>query len=64
MSNGEMTGWAAIEAAEEGRGRLCKYADPVEDAREGLEVEEAREIAHEDPSLVWLADAETEEAAR
>lgn len=33
---------------------LCKHADPVEDAREGLTVDEAEEVAAEDPSLIWV----------
>ena len=33
---------------------LNKYSDPIEDAREGLTVEEAREIAREDPGLIYL----------
>lgn len=32
---------------------LNKYADPTEGAREGLTIEEAREIAKEDPGLIW-----------
>jgi hypothetical protein len=34
---------------------LCKYADPIENAREGLTVEEATEIAREDAGLIWLS---------
>jgi len=42
---------------------LCKYADPIENAREGLTVEEATEIAREDASLIWLAiEDDTEES--
>lgn len=32
---------------------LCKYADPEEGAREGLSLSEAREIAAEDPGLIY-----------
>lgn len=32
---------------------LCKHSDPVEDAREGLTEDEAREVAREDPSLIY-----------
>lgn len=34
---------------------LRKYADPIENAREGLTVEEATEIAREDAGLIWLS---------
>ena len=51
---GNLTGWAAIDAAErDERVALRKYADPVEDARTGLSVQEARAIAQEDPGLIW-----------
>lgn len=33
---------------------LCKHADPTEGAREDLSPDEAREIAAEDPSLIYL----------
>lgn len=33
---------------------ICKYADPVEDAREGLAVDEATDIMREDPSLIYV----------
>lgn len=33
---------------------ICKYADPIEDAREGLTVDEACEVAAEDPSLIYF----------
>lgn len=49
-----LTGYAAIEHAEKTNGMLNKRADPTEDAREGLDAEEAREIAAVDPSLIWL----------
>ena len=49
-----LTGTAAIDYAEARSLTLNKYADPVEDAREGLSVEEARKIAAEDPSLIWV----------
>jgi hypothetical protein len=32
---------------------LRKYNDPIEDARENITVEEARQIAREDPSLIY-----------
>lgn len=49
-----LTGHDAIAYAAEHGLTLRKHADPTEGAREGLSVEEAREIAAEDPSLVWL----------
>lgn len=33
---------------------LCKYADSVEDSRENISVEDAEEIASEDPSLIYV----------
>ena len=48
------TGIEAIEIAEEAGATLNKHADPVEDARTGLSIDEAREIAQEDPSLIWV----------
>lgn len=54
MTTTILTGREAIKAAEERGLALNKYADPVEEAREGLTVEEARQIAHEDPSLVYV----------
>ena len=50
-----LTGHEAIEYAEAHGLTLCKYADPVEDAREDLSVEEAGEIAREDPGLVYVS---------
>lgn len=51
----KLTGYAAITYAEySGQLTLNKYADPIEDAREGLSVEEARKIALEDPALIWI----------
>ena len=50
----KLTGTKAIEAAEKNMGIvLCKYADPVDDAREGLSIDDAREIVAIDPNLVW-----------
>lgn len=49
-----LEGYEAIEHAEEFGLTLCKYNDPIEDAREGLSIEEAREIAREDSSLIYL----------
>lgn len=49
-----LTGMQAIEAAEAMGLKLNKYADPTEDAREGLTVDEAREIARVDASLIYV----------
>jgi len=50
-----LSGYLAIEFAEVNGGLpLNKYADPIEDAREGLTVDEARAIAREDPRLIWI----------
>lgn len=49
-----VTGRKAIEIAERFGLTLNKYTDPVEGAREGLTVAEAREIASEDPSLIYV----------
>jgi len=51
-----LTGHDAIEMAERLGLGLSKYADPVEDARTGLTPDEAREVAAEDPGLIYLAD--------
>lgn len=42
----EVSGWAVS--------RLSKFGDPIEGPREEITVDEAREIASEDPSLVYL----------
>lgn len=52
-----LIGHAAIAYAEQHDLALCKFTDPSEEARDGLSVDEAREIAAEDPSLIYL-DAE------
>ena len=49
----KLTGLAAIDYAASHGVDLSKYADPTEDARDGLSVDEAREIAREDASLIW-----------
>jgi len=54
-----LEGYKAIEYASAYGLALSKYADPVEDARGSLSVEEAREIAREDPSLIYV-DVEEE----
>ena len=54
MTETTLTGYAAIEYAEMYGMRLAKHADPIEDARSDLTIEEAREVATEDPSLIYL----------
>ena len=50
-----LTGYEAIEAKEQNDSIvLCKYNDPTEDARENLTADEARQIAKEDPSLIYV----------
>lgn len=52
--NAKLTGIKAIEYAETNGLTLNKYTDPTEEARAGLTVAEAREIAREDASLIWV----------
>jgi hypothetical protein len=59
-----ISGWAAIEYAEQHDLRLNKYTDPIEDARADLTTEEAREIASEDPSLIYADHPVPPRAAR
>lgn len=55
-------GWEAIERAELDRSvQLNKYNDPTEDAREDITVDEAREIAREDPGLIYAVEREGDE---
>jgi len=49
----KLTGMEAISYVAGGGGTLHKYADPTEEARDGLTIQEARRIAHEDPNLIW-----------
>ena len=50
----EIYGQKAIDFAKKHNLVLCKYSDPVEDAREDLTVDEAEEVAKHDPSLIWI----------
>lgn len=51
---------AAVDYARENAGAvLCKYADPTDDAREGLSIEEADEICKVHPSLIYALSAST-----
>lgn len=54
--DGESTRAAAERALSEGYA-LGKYADPTEDAREGLTADEAVAVAREDASLVYVVRA-------
>lgn len=49
-----LTGTDAIDFAEEHGLTLSKHEDPIEEARDGLTVEEAREVASEDPALIYV----------
>ena len=49
-----LTGAEAIEHAEAHNLTLSKYTDPTEEARDGLTPDEAREIAMEDPELIYV----------
>lgn len=55
MSTKILTGYAAIEYGVEHGLTLSMYNSPIEDAHSGLTVEEARDIAFEDGSLIWIA---------
>lgn len=54
MSNVILKGDEAIHYAAVHHMTLNKYATKSDPAREGLSVEEATEIAHETPGLIWL----------
>jgi hypothetical protein len=49
-----MTGIEAIEFADNHDMTLRKHEDPIEDAGEGLTPDEARKVAQEDQSLIYL----------
>ena len=49
-----ITGQAAIDHAEQSGLTLNKYADPIEEARDGLTIDEAEEVARVDASLIWI----------
>jgi hypothetical protein len=55
MTTTTLEGLNAIDYAEAHGLTLNKYADPTEDAREGLSVSEAREVAREDASLIYVS---------
>ena len=49
-----ITGMDAIEYAEARGLAINKYQDPTEGARDDLTPDEVREVAAEDPSLIWI----------
>jgi len=49
-----LSGMQALRYADAHDLTVNKYADPTEDAREGLTIEEAVDIMHQDQSLIWL----------
>ena len=49
-----LSGTDAIDFAERTSKLLNKYSDPIEGPRHGVTVDEARDIAREDRSLVWI----------
>lgn len=49
-----LVGYEAIQYAEAHGLPLCKFNDPVEDAREDLTPDEARKIALEDARLIYI----------
>ena len=60
MKTIKLKGEQAIKYVEQLGGSigLSKYADPTEGARDGVDVDEARQIAKEDPSLIYfMADS-------
>lgn len=51
-----LTGQEAIQYAEANDLKLNVYANEIDqDGREGVTVDDARRIASEDPSLIWIA---------
>ncbi len=49
-----ITGHDAIEIAETFNMGLSKYNDPIEWERDDLTIEEAHDVAREDPSLIYI----------
>jgi hypothetical protein len=56
----KLTGFDAIEYAEVEGLTLNKVADPIEEARTGLTIDEAEAIAVHDPDLIWLEVSEAD----
>lgn len=67
MSTQILRGHDAIKAASAIGCNLAKYADAIDGARADVTIDEAREIANEDPGLLWLevesTDADERRAA-
>jgi hypothetical protein len=55
-----LTGFQAIDYAEQEGMTLNKSADRIDEARTGLSVAEAEAIAAEDPNLIWIEVPEME----
>src|SRR6476659_2792116 len=55
-----LTGFAAIEYAEQEGLTLKRYADNIDESASGLSIAEAEAIAVEDPDLIWLEVPEEE----
>ena len=55
MVTSSLSGYEAIEYAERTGATLNKHADPIEGARDSLTIDEARQVASEDASLIWVA---------
>jgi hypothetical protein len=55
-----LTGFQAIDYAEQEGLTLNKAADRIDEGRTGLSVAEAEAIASEDPNLIWLEVPEME----
>jgi hypothetical protein len=49
-----VTGYTALFTADLLERRVSKYADPIDDARTGIDYAEGRRIAAEDPSLIYF----------
>lgn len=62
MTN-RLTGFAAIEYAKTHELPLCKYTDPIEDAREDLTIAEAHDVARDDARLLYIDVPETVQIA-
>jgi hypothetical protein len=55
-----LTGFQAIDYAEQEGLTLNKAADRIDEGRTGLTVAEAQAIASEDPNLIWIEVPEME----
>ena len=55
-----LTGFQAIDYAEQEGLTLNKAADNIDEGRAGLSVAEAEALASEDPNLIWIEVPEME----